>query len=134
MINPNTGKPVKLVSNATAVDLGIKTDFEMEQRMDEFPTSVLGNVIASLFNDIAIPTSSLFSIYNEIIMDIRKAREKGESNIEITKHSLEQFRKIFADKPPQDPKNNRNIAFVLECIDYSLAKSLTEIPSVETTD
>jgi len=134
MINPNTGKPVKLVSNATAVDLGIKTDFEMEQRMDEFPTSVLGNVIASLFNDIAIPTSSLFSIYNEIIMDIRKTREKGESNIEITKHSLEEFRKIFADKPPQDPKNNRNVAFVLECIDYSLAKSLTEIPSVETTD
>ena len=129
MINPNTGKPVKLVSNATAVDLGIKTDFEMEQRMDEFPTSVLGNVIASLFNDIVIPTSSLFSIYNEIIMDIRKTREKGESNIEITKHSLEEFRKIFADKPPQDPKNNRNVAFVLECIDYSLAKAVTEIPS-----
>ena len=129
MINPNTGKPVKLVSNATAVDLGIKTDFEMEQRMDEFPTSVLGNVITSLFDTIQISSSSLFSTYNEIIIDIRKTRKKGEFNIEVTKHSLEQFRKIFADKPPQDPKNNRNVAFVLECIDYSLAKAVTEPPS-----
>lgn len=126
MIDPNTGKPVKVVSNATAFDLGIKNEFEMEQRMDEFPTSVLGNVIASLFNDVTITTSTLFSIYNEIIMDIRKTREKGEFNIEITKHSLEQFRKIFADKPPQDPKNNRKVAFVLECIDYALAKAVTE--------
>ncbi|MCH6575250.1 MAG: hypothetical protein IH795_08610 [Bacteroidetes bacterium] len=126
MIDPNTGRPVKLVTNAALLDLGIQSDMEMEKRIDEFPTSVLGNVITSLFDGTVIPSSSLFSIYNEIIIDIRKARKQGEFNIEITKHSLEQFRKIFADKPPQEPRNNRNVAFVLECIDFALAKLVTE--------
>ncbi len=126
MINPATGQPIRLVSNATAVNLGIKTDMEVEQRINEFPVSTLGNVITSLFDNTPIPSSSLFSIYNEIIIDIRKSRQKGESHIEVTKDSLEQFRKIFADKPPQDPKNNRNVGFVLECIELDLAKAVVE--------
>jgi len=130
MVNPSTGKPIRLVSNATAVELGIKTDMEMEQRIEEFPTSVLGNVITSLFDSTPIPSSNLFSIYNEITIDIRKARQKGESYIEITKDSLEKFKKIFADKPPPKPENNRNVGFVLECVDLALAKAIVEpIPS-----
>jgi len=131
MINPNTGKPVRLVSNATAVELGIKTDIEMEQRIEEFPVSVLGNVITTLFDSTPIPSSNLFSIYSEITIDIRKARQKGESTIEITKDSLEKFKKIFADKPPPEPKNNRNVGFVLECVDLALAKAIVEPLSAE---
>ena len=126
MINPSTGKPVRIVSNATAVELGIKTDMEMEQRIEEFPISVLGNVITRLFDSTPIPSSNLFSIYNEITIDIRKAKQKGESHIEITKDSLEKFKRIFADKPPPKPENNRNVGFVLECIDLALAKSVIE--------
>lgn len=126
MINSSTGKPIRLVSNATATDLGIKDDFEMQQRIEEFPISKLGNVITTLFDATPIPSSSLFSIYNEITIDIRKARQKGESTIEITKDSLEKFKKIFADKPPKDPANNRNVAFVLECVDLALAKAIVE--------
>jgi len=130
MINPNSGKPVRLVSNATAVELGIKTDVEMEQRIEDFPISKLGNVITTLFDVTPIPSSNLFSIYNEITIDIRKARQKGEFTIEITKDSLEKFKKIFADKPPPKPENNRNVGFVLECIELSLAKAIVEpIPS-----
>jgi len=126
MINPSTGKPVRLVSNATAVELGIKTDFEMEQRIEEFPISQLGNVITTLFDTTPIPSSNSFSIYNEITIDIRKARQKGESTIQITKDSLEKFKKIFADKPPPRPENNRNVGFVLECIELALAKAIVE--------
>ena len=126
MIDPNTGKPVKVINKKTASDLGIQTDLELEQRIDEFPTQVLGNVITSLFDQTPMTSMNMHSIYNEIIIDIRKVREKGEFNIEITKHSLEQFKKIFADKPPKDPKNNRNVGFVLECIEFALAKSVTE--------
>ena len=130
MINSSSGKPIRLVSNATAVELGIKTDMEMEQRIDEFPISVLGNVITTLFDATPIPSSNLFSIYNEIIIDIRKARQKGESTIQITKDSLEKFKKIFADKPPPKPENNRNVGFVLECIELALANAIVEpIPS-----
>ena len=125
MINPSTGKPVRIVSKATAVELGIKTDMEMEQRIEEFPISVLGNIITRLFDSTPIPSSNLFSIYNEITIDIRKAKQKGESHIEITKDSLEKFKRIFADKPPANPTDNRNVGFVLECIDYTLAKSIT---------
>lgn len=130
MINPTSGKPVRVVDNSTLVNLGIKTDLEMEQRIEEFPISVLGNVISGLFDSTPIPSSSLFSIYNEIIIDIRKARQKGDSTIDITKDSLEKFKKIFADKPPQVSKNNRHVGFVLECIELALAKAIVEpIPS-----
>lgn len=131
MINSSTGKPIRLVSNATAVELGIKTDMEMEQRIEEFPISKLGNVITTLFDATPIPSSNLFSIYNEITIDIRKARQKGESTIEITKDSLEKFKKIFADKPPPKPENNRNVGFVLECIELALAKAVVELISTE---
>jgi len=126
MINPNSGKPVRLLSNAIAVELGIKNDFEMQERIDEFPISKLSNVITSLFDATPIPTSSLFSIYNEIIIDIRKTLQKGESTIEITRDSLEKFKKIFADKPPPKTENNRNVGFVLECIDLALANAIVE--------
>ena len=126
MIDPNTGKPVRLVSNASAAELGIKNNIEIEQRIDEFPISVLGNVITSLFDDTPIPSSNLFSIYNEITIDIRKARQKGESTIEITKDSLEKFKKIFADKPPPKSENNRNVGFILECVDLALANAIVE--------
>jgi len=126
MIDPNTGKPVRLVSNASAAQLGIKNNIEMEQRIEEFPISVLGNIITTLFDDTAIPSSNLFSIYNEITIDIRKARQKGESTIEVSKDSLEKFKKIFADKPPQKPENNRNVGFILECVDLALAKAIVE--------
>lgn len=126
MIDPNTGKPVRLVSNASAAELGIKNNIEIEQRIEEFPISVLGNVITSLFDDTPIPSSSLFSIYNEITIDIRKARQKGESTIEITKDSLEKFKKIFADKPPPKSENNRNVGFILECVNLALANAIVE--------
>lgn len=126
MINPNSGKPVRLVSTATALELGIKSDLEIEERINEFPESVLGNVIVSLFEVTPMPSNTLFSIYNEITIDIRKARQKGESHIEITKDSLEQFKKLFTDNPPKDPKDNRNVGFVLECIEMTLAKSVVE--------
>lgn len=126
MINPSSGKPVRLVSKATAVELGIKSDMEMEQRIEEFPISKLGNVITSLFDATPMLSSNSFSIYNEITIDIRKARQKEESHIEITKDSLEKFKKIFADKPPNDPANNRNVGFVLECIELALAKAIVE--------
>lgn len=130
MIDPNTGKSVRLISNADAAKLGIKSNIEMEQRIEEFPISVLGNVITTLFDATSITSSNLFSIYNEITIDIRKARQKGESTIEITKHSLEKFKKIFVDNPPKDPVNNRNVGFVLECIELALAKAVVEpIPS-----
>ena len=126
MINPTSGKPVRVIDNAMLAELGIKTDLEMEQRIEEFSISVLGNVITSLFDSTPIPSSNLFSIYNEIIIDIRKARQKGDSTIEITKDSLEKFKKIFADKPPLDSKNNRHVGFVLECIELALAKAIVE--------
>ena len=123
-MDPSSGKPVRLVSNATAVELGIKNDFEVQQRIEEFPISVLGNTITTLFDSTPITSSNSFSIYNEITIDIRKARQKGESIIEITKDSLEKFKKIFADKPPPKPENNRNVGFVLECVDLALAKAI----------
>lgn len=125
MINPSSGKPVRLVSNETIVNLGIKNDFEVQQRIEEFPISVLGDIITSLFDATPILSSNLFSIYNEIIIDIRKARQKGESTIQITKDSLEKFKKIFADKPPIESVNNRNVGFVLECVDLALANAIT---------
>jgi len=126
MMNPSTGKPIRIVSNATAADLGIKTDIEMEQRIEEFPISKLSNVITTLFDATPITSSNMFSIYNEITIDIRKAIQKGEHTIQITKDSLEKFKKIFADKPPPKPENNRNVGFVLECIDLALAKAIVE--------
>jgi len=126
MIDPNTGKPVRAISASKTLELGIKNEFEMEQRKDEFPVQVLGNVITSLFDATPISSSNLFSIYNEITIDIRKARQKGESTIEITKDSLEKFKEIFADKPPPKSENNRNVGFLLECIDLALAKSIIE--------
>ena len=126
MINPTTGKPVRIVSMATASELGIQTTLEMEQRVEDFPISVLSNVITQLFDVIPLPSTSLFSIYSEVVTDIRKAKQKGDSTIEISKDSLQKFKSIFADKPPQEPRNNRNVAFVLECIDFALAKLVTE--------
>lgn len=126
MIDPGSGKPIRIVSNATAAELGIKTDIEMQLRIEEFPISVLGNVITSLFDATPVPSSNMFSIYNEITIDIRKARQKGESHIEIIKDSLEKFKKLFADKPPKEPANNRNVGFVLECIELALAKAVIE--------
>lgn len=129
MIDANTGKPVRLVSTSKAVELGITNEFEMNQRIDDFPESVLGNIITSLFDATPLASSSLFSIYNEITIDIRKARQKNDHTIEISKESLEQFKKIFSDKPPADPKNNRNVAFILECIEMALAKAVVEQPT-----
>lgn len=117
---------MRILNNATIVNLGIKTDIEVERRIKEFPISVLGNVITTLFDMTPIPSSNLFSIYNEITIDIRKARERGESTIQLTKDSLEKFKKIFVDKPPQKPENNRNVGFVLECIELALAKAVIE--------
>ena len=126
MLDPNTGKSVRLISTSKAIELGIKTEFEMQQRIDDFPESVLGNIITTLFDATPIPSSSLFSIYNEITIDIRKARQSGKNTIDISKDSLEKFKTIFSGNPPQDPKNNRNVAFVLECIEMAFAKSITE--------
>jgi len=42
---------------------------------------------------------------------------------------LEKFKKIFTEKPPEEPKNNKNVGFVLECIDLALAKSVIEKPA-----
>jgi len=124
MINPTTGKPIRALSNARASELGIKTNFEMEQRMDEFPISKLSDVITSLFDATPMPSSNMFSIYNDITIDIRKAKQKGDSTIQITKDSLEKFKKIFSEKPPKEPSNNRNVGFVLECIELALAKAI----------
>lgn len=126
MIDPNSGKPVKLVNAETTANLGIKTEIEMQQRIEDYPTQVLGNVITGLFDATPIPSRNLFSIYNEITIDIRKTRQKGESHIEITRDSLEKFKKIFADNPPPDPANNRSVGFILECVDIALAKAIVK--------
>lgn len=124
MIDPNTGKSVRVISTAKTIELGLKTQFEIEQNLEKFPESNLGNIITSLFDATPITSSSLFSIYNEITIEIRKARQAGNNTIDISKDSLEKFKTIFSEKPPQDPKNNRNVAFVIECVEMSLAKSV----------
>lgn len=126
LINAITGEPVHVISMEYTAKLGISTEFEMNQRIGEFPISTLGNIIITLFDATPITSMNLHSIYSEIAKKIRDAKQNNQKFIEVSKENLDQFKKIFTEKPPENPANNRNVAFVIECIELAIAKSIVK--------
>jgi len=140
MLNFNTGEEILNVKAEELDECGIaqfiptgdavvdhKAQLQYEEALkanrDRLSKYTLSNALNQLFDVIEMPNNSDFALYADVLKNVRIAREQNLDSVEISKEELEKLKKIFS-KPPKQSQNNRIVAFVLECINKSIAESL----------
>lgn len=140
MINFNTGEEILNVNAEELDECGIaqfiptgdavadrkaQLSYEkaLKENRDRLSKYTLSNALNQLFDVIEMPNNSDFALYADVLRNVRIAREQNLDSVETSKEELEKLKKVFA-KPPKQSHNNRIVAFVLECINKSLAEAL----------
>ena len=96
----------------------IEMNKELEARQDEFPKFTFGDVFNQLFDVIVMPTNSDFEVYATILRDIRIARSRNETSLNVSVADLEKLKRLLS-KPPKE-NLNRKCAFITECLDAAI--------------
>lgn len=118
------GNVIKNVTDSKIKALGIKTNKELEDRKDEFPDIALSNILDIMFDFTPLPSNKIFALYNNVLIDIKKAIAKKQKTILMDRSDLETFMKLFEKSIDGKPEHNRRLAFICEKLDESLANCL----------
>lgn len=86
-----------------------------------------GKVLDMNFDSIPLKGHKNYSLYNQMVIDIRNARMKNEDSIDVTKSDLESLKQILIAATETNSKLNRIVSFLTEVID----KTISGIPVTE---
>jgi len=133
MISSLTGKPILNLSLELTKELNIKPGDSIEQFRDQIPDVTFADIFDQLFDSVPFSSNKHFAIYNNILIDIRNAKQKELGEIEIEKEDIETLKIIFEKALINKPENNRKIGFILEVIEQCIANIINEnnTPNIE---
>ncbi len=118
------GESFRNITHVKCDSLGIKTEKEIEARKTEFPEITLADILDVLFDFTPLSSNKIFATYNNVLVEIRKAKQEKKDHILIDREDLEAFMKLFDKGVQGKPELNRKCAFVCECLDVSLANCI----------
>ena len=85
-----------------------------------------GMVMDKSFDNIPLKGNKNYSIYNDIVIDIRNKRQKNTSYVEIEKSDLETLKNILIAATENTPQLNRRVSFMCQVIDESISNDVIE--------
>jgi len=100
---------------------------------EPIPNVDMGGILDALFDSVPTKSNKNYSLYNGILMDIRKARMKNAKTIEIDKTELETMKSILISASLENPEINRKVGFVVETIEKVLTAPIPEPKTVESS-
>lgn len=141
MINHSTGEELLSVKTEELKECGIAQYFPtgnilvdqkshhtyeeaLKENKDKISKYTLSVALSQLFDVTEMPQNSDFALYADTLKNIRLSEENNKEYVELTKGELDKLRKIF-EKPPKDPRLNKIVAFVLECLDQAILNVMT---------
>jgi len=129
VINFTTGKELLNPSTEELERYGVKEGDgkALELHRDDLTKYTLADVLNGMFDLIPLKNKTQFSLYNQTLIEIRHAKHRNETAIVVTKEELENLKAIFGDTPPEKPELNRNVGFILECVDKSYVDMMSTI-------
>lgn len=83
-----------------------------------------GKVLDGNFDNIPLKGNKNYSLYNQILIDIRDSRRKNTDTIEVSKSDLESLRKILIDSTENVPALNRIVSFLISVIDDTIKQEI----------
>ncbi len=83
-----------------------------------------GKVLDVLFDLVPLKGNKNYSLYNNILIDIRNARREKSEIIETIKSDLETLKGILLNSTENNPKLNRPVSFLCETIDETISDDL----------
>jgi len=132
MIHFASGKPVLNLSQNLAKELDIKGTQDIEEFRDQIPVVTFADIFNQLIDAVPFSSNKHFAVYNNILIDIRRAKNKELDYIDIEKSDLETLKTIFEKALVNKPEINRTIGFMFEVIDQCIANIINENnPKVE---
>lgn len=87
-----------------------------------------GKILDMIFDAVPLKGNKTYSLYNNILVDIRNARRNDLEFIEMAKTDLEKLKEILLASVDGNPKMNRPISFLSEVIEKSMIGDTVEIP------
>lgn len=83
-----------------------------------------GKVLDVIFDLVPLKGNKNYSLYNNILIDIRNARREKSDIIEITKSDLDTLKGILLNSTENNPKLNRPVSFLCEIIDDTISDDI----------
>lgn len=83
-----------------------------------------GKVLDVIFDLVPLKGNKNYSLYNNILIDIRNARRKESDIIETTKSDLDALKEILLNSTENNPKLNRAVSFLCETIDDTISDDI----------
>lgn len=83
-----------------------------------------GKVLDQSFDRILLKGHTNYSLYNQMVIDIRNARMKDEDSIDVSKHDLESLKLILIAATETDFTLNRIVSFLTEVIDKTISSAV----------
>lgn len=83
-----------------------------------------GKVLDMIFDLVPLKGNKNYSLYNNILIDIRNARREKSEIIETTKSDLETLKEILLNSTENSPKLNRPVSFLIETIDTTISDDI----------
>lgn len=83
-----------------------------------------GKILDVLFDLVPLKGNKNYSLYNNILIDIRNARREKSEIIETTKIDLETLKGILLNSTENNSKLNRPVSFLIETIDDTITDDI----------
>lgn len=83
-----------------------------------------GKILDLSFDEIPLKGNKNYSLYNDIIIDIRNARRKDKESIEVQKSDIESLKQILIAATENNPLLNRRVSFLNETLDNAISDDI----------
>lgn len=107
----------------------IEYDKKLDENRDNISKYTCGDAMNQLFDFVDMTGNTNFAAYADVLKEIRLAKARHDTFVEITEDEIQKLLKIFKN-PPKNTAHNRQVAFVLECLNVTLA--IMKNPSAQT--
>ena len=81
-------------------------------------------ILDQSFDSISLKGNKHYSIYNDLVINIRNARTSKVDFIEVEKSDLDTLRNILVAATDGKPQLNRRVSFMCEVIDESISEDI----------
>lgn len=85
-----------------------------------------GKILDLSFDEIPLKGNKNYSLYNDVIINIRNARRKDEESIEIQKSDIELLKQILINATENNPRLNRRVSFLTEVLENTVTDNILE--------
>lgn len=84
-----------------------------------------GKVLDMIFDNVPLKGNKTYSLYNNLLVDIRNARRQELEFIDVTKSDLNTLKEILLASVDGNPKLNRPVSFLTEIIEKAMINETT---------